>query len=112
MGCSACSFQQGRSISFSIPPLIVTVLSRRHAEHNYPRPLFFMVNGLTSMACNPPPRALPALCVGSAKLIFGDPLIVLLIFGGMVRFMAGYAIGSYLPDFFSQIYPDDNTICE
>ncbi|CAM9103237.1 unnamed protein product [Ectocarpus sp. 13 AM-2016] len=46
----------------------------------------------------------------STKLIFGDPLIVLLIFGGMVRFMAGYAIGSYLPDFFSQIYPNDNTI--
>ncbi|CAM9695078.1 unnamed protein product [Pylaiella littoralis] len=45
----------------------------------------------------------------SVKLIFGDPLIVLLIFGGMVRFMAGYAIGSYLPDFYSQVYPDFNT---
>lgn len=29
--------------------------------------------------------------------------------GGMLRFMAGYAIGSYLPDFYSQIYPSDNT---
>lgn len=55
---------------------------------------------------------LPALRFGSTKLIFGDPLIVLLIVGGMVRFMAGYAIGSYLPDFFSQIYPDDNTVCK
>ncbi|CAM9848940.1 unnamed protein product, partial [Hapterophycus canaliculatus] len=46
----------------------------------------------------------------SAKIIFGEPLILLLIFGGMVRFMAGYAIGSFLPDFYSQIYPDFNTI--
>lgn len=37
---------------------------------------------------------------------------MLLILGGMVRFMAGYAIGSYLPDFYSQVYPDYNTICE
>eukprot|EP00903_Cladosiphon_okamuranus_P006304 g6182.t1 len=46
----------------------------------------------------------------SIKLIFGDPLILLLICGGMVRFMAGYAIGSYLPDFYSQIFSSYNTI--
>ncbi|CAM9987824.1 unnamed protein product [Ascophyllum nodosum] len=46
----------------------------------------------------------------STKLIFGEPLILLLMLGGMLRFMAGYAIGSYLPDFYSQIYPSDNTI--
>eukprot|EP00752_Nemacystus_decipiens_P008775 g7830.t1 len=45
----------------------------------------------------------------SFKIIFGEPLIVLLICGGMVRFMAGYAIGSYLPDFYSQIFPSFNT---
>lgn len=48
----------------------------------------------------------------SIKLIFGDPLIVLLICGGMVRFMAGYAIGSYLPSFYSQVFPSFNTTCE
>lgn len=46
----------------------------------------------------------------SVLIIFTDKLVVLLILGGMVRFMAGYAIGSYLPDFYSQIYPDFNTI--
>lgn len=48
----------------------------------------------------------------STKIIFGNPLILLLVIGGMLRFMAGYAIGSYLPDFYSQIYPSDNTTCK
>lgn len=48
----------------------------------------------------------------SFRIIFTDKLIVLLIIGGMVRYMAGYAIASYLPDFYSEIYPDDNTVCE
>lgn len=48
----------------------------------------------------------------SIKLIFGEPLLVLLIFGGMIRFMAGYAIGSYLPVFYSDIYPDFNSECK
>lgn len=61
---------------------------------------------LSLLPPSPPPRR------NSVKIIFGDPLIVLLIFGGMVRFMAGYAIGSYLPTFYSQIYPDFNTTCE
>lgn len=72
-----------------------------------PQPLLFLIL-LCVFSCfvlSPPVE-------NSAKLIFGDPLIVLLIFGGMVRFMAGYAIGSYLPDFYSQIYPDFNTTCE
>ncbi|CAM9202297.1 unnamed protein product, partial [Sphacelaria rigidula] len=46
----------------------------------------------------------------SFRIIFTDKLIVLLIIGGMVRYMAGYAIASYLPDFYSEIYPDDNTV--
>ena len=49
---------------------------------------------------------LPIEC--SVKLIFGEPLINLIILGGMIRFMAGYAIGSYLPDFYSEVYPDYN----
>ena len=30
----------------------------------------------------------------------------------MIRFMAGYAIGSYLPDFYSEVYPDYNNTCK
>ena len=41
-----------------------------------------------------------------------QPLFVLMGFGGMFRFMGGYTLISYLPDFYSQIYPDNNTACE
>lgn len=62
--------------------------------------------------CPAPPFPCQLRRSNSVKIIFGEPLILLLFFGGMVRFMAGYSIGSYLPDFYSQIYPDYNTICE
>eukprot|EP00904_Undaria_pinnatifida_P006879 jgi/Undpi1/3320/HiC_scaffold_15.g06693.m1 len=43
------------------------------------------------------------------KLMIRQPLFVLMGFGGMFRFMGGYTLISYLPDFYSQIYPDNNT---
>ena len=35
-----------------------------------------------------------------------------MIFGGMVRLMGAFTLASYLPDFYGQVYPDYNTVCE
>eukprot|EP00904_Undaria_pinnatifida_P006872 jgi/Undpi1/3314/HiC_scaffold_15.g06688.m1 len=46
----------------------------------------------------------------SLSHFLGEPLFILMIFGGMFRFMGGSIVVSYLPDFYSQMYPDYNTI--
>ncbi|CAM9631107.1 unnamed protein product, partial [Phaeothamnion confervicola] len=46
----------------------------------------------------------------SFQVIFRNRLIVLLFAAGAVRFMAGYAIGSFLPKFYEDVFPEYNTI--
>ena len=55
---------------------------------------------------NPPRRE------RSLELIFGQPLFLLIIVGGMFRYMGAFTLVTYLPDFYSQVYPEYNTICE
>lgn len=67
---------------------------------------------VSSRAFAPWYRLPPCVDDSSIRLIFRERLIVLLIIGGMVRFMAGFAIGSYLPDFYSEVFSEYNTVCE